>query len=762
MSHQPEQQQQWVATGVREALASGSASELLKALVEAFPGSWFFTRVDATFAFVNQNACDSLGYTRDELMALTLFDVDPALTPEIWTSLLAMGPYKPAAVRTQHRRKDGTVFPVEAFGSRIILGDENVSVSYVVDLSEETQTRRSLAEQQHLLQSVLDSAPVIVWFVDAEGRFQLSEGSALSLLGLTPGEAVGKTVAEVFPHLPALIDATARALSGSSVEGIVAVGGTEFEYRYHPRRDEQGRVMGATGVVIDVTARRRAERTNQRLTSAIEQTHEAILLLDREGRIEYANGALATVSGVPRAEALGGSWLGLLPEGEGDDPDGPAQAIARGSAWQGTIRRPRGMHDEPHTEQASLSPLRDATGNLTGFVAVSRDVTQQTRTEARLRQVEKLDAVGQLAGGVAHDFNNLLQVILGNAELCLALDDPEALRGALAEIRDAGRRAAALVGQLLAFSRKVGESKSVALAELLERILPLLRRLLGEHILIQLQIRGQALDVWGDDSQLEQVVVNLCVNARDAMPEGGRLDIVLGRSAVSLSEASRLGLPVAGDYVVVEVTDTGSGMSEAIQRRAFEPFFTTKAPGVGTGLGLATVYAVAKRHGGTIELRSQPGHGSTFRVFLRPSERPSEGPRPGAPAAPSQSPPLHILLAENDRSVRELLRRLLVETGHVVVAVRDGVEAIAMLDATGTPFDLLVLDAIMPRLNGADVYRALRAKSRTPVLFVSGHEFNALEALAPDPGWALLRKPFSSAELEAAVAALLAARGEAM
>ncbi len=633
MSSEAEHKRTWVTQRVRDALASGSNTELLKALVEAFPGSWFFTRLDATFAFVNQTACDTLGYTRDELMALTLYDVDPSLTPEIWNGLLAMGPYIPAAVRTLHRRKDGTVFPVEAFGSRIILGEENVAVSYVIDLSQEAQTREALAEKELLLQSLLDNAPVLLWFIGRDGHFQLCEGSALALLGLEPRQVVGQTVAGAFPDVPDLAAATERALQGSSVEGIVAIGGRQFEYRYLPRRDADGKVVGVAGVAIDVTARRSAEE--------------------------------------------------------------------------------------------------------------------------RLRQVERMDAVGQLAGGLAHDFNNLLQIILGNSNLCLAHELPAPVGAALAEIREAGWRATGLVGQLLTFNRAAGKPKSVDLGRLVGRILPLLRRLLGEHIFIEIDVRPSGTAVWGDESQLEQIVVNLCVNARDAMPQGGRLQLVVGPCEVDSARADRLGLRGPGHYVALEVTDTGSGMSEEVQRHAFELFFTTKAPGAGSGLGLPTVYTVAKRHGGGVEVDSQVGQGSRFRVFLRASDRAAETPAPEArPLIPIRRR-LRILMAEDDEAVREIARRFLVEEGHEVVAVRDGAEAIALFKAQGAPFELVVLDAIMPRVNGAEVYGELRANSAVPVLFVTGHAFNALDGLPADRACAVLRKPFDAPALSAAIHRLL-------
>jgi two-component system, cell cycle sensor histidine kinase and response regulator CckA len=743
----------WANIRVREALAAGSNTELLKALVEAFPGSWFFTRLDATFAFVNQTACDSLGYTRDELMSLTLYDINPGLTPAIWNQLLGMGNFTPASVRTHHRRKDGSTYPVEAFGSRIVLGDENVSVSYVVDLSEEAQARQSLAEKQHLLQSLLDSAPVIVWSIDTDGRVQLLEGSALRQ---ETGPVVGKSVAQQLPSLPEMAKATGRALQGASVEGIVTSEQHEFEYRYLPQRDGKGAVIGATGVAIDVTARRRAEYSNLRLMGAIEQADTAILLLDVHGRIEYANTAFERMWSTSKQQAVNHFLPDLLPEDEAQAKARPelVRAIATGTGWRGTIRLLRADSSEC-IQQATLSPLQGADARPTGFVAVSRDVTEQTQTEERLRQIEKMDAVGQLAGGVAHDFNNLLQVIMGNASLCLAETVPASVRTGLAEIRDAGKRAAALVRQLLTFSRHVGSPDRVDLADLVAQIVPLLRRLLGEHIAIDVQSRGDDLQVWGDASQLEQILVNLCVNARDAMPRGGRLTVRLSASDVPADQARQLALSGPGRYVLLEVEDTGSGMSEEVQRRAFEPFYTTKAPGVGTGLGLATVYGVAKRHGGSVDVQSTLGVGSCFRVRLRSSEGDEGAAQPVPHAVAQATRPLQILLAEDDPSVLEITRQFLVQAGHQVAVAKSGKEAIELIDKQDLRFDLVILDAIMPGSNGPEVFRRLRLGNSTPVLFVTGYDFDVLASLPPDQGWAVLRKPFDAGGLAAMIAKLV-------
>ena len=757
MSLSLSQDKLWASQVVRKALSSGSNTELLKALVEAFPGSWFFTRLDASFAFVNQRACDELGYTREELMALTLYDINPSMTPAVWMSLIDRGPFIPASVKTMHRRKDGSVFPVEAFGSRIILGDEDVSVSYVIDLSEETQTREALAEKKHLLSSLLAQAPVLIWLIDQHGHVERFEGSIPSLNSADQADTIGKAINVVFPNLPELEQATARAIAGESVDGTASLGRLAFEYRYVPRRNEAGDVIGATGVAMDVTARHAVEEANRRLMTAIEQSEESVVLLNADGVIEYANPAFQAIADAGETHSVGTRWIEHMPTC--DEPSNPAsqlgRALAEGNGWRGTVHGLR-IDGGEHVEQVSLSPVRDLQGHVTGFVAVGRDITEQMRTQKRLRQVEKMDAIGQLAGGVAHDFNNLLQVILGNVSLCMLKDPPEDFRRMLSEVEQSGTRAASLVAQLLTFSRKnAPKQATVELDYLVTRLLPLIRRMLGEHVHVEVAVEGAPLALRGDESQLEQVLLNLCVNARDAMPEGGQLLLKLGRIELETESALAQGLSNGGSYLFIEAIDTGCGMTEEIQRRIFEPFFTTK--GAGSGIGLATVYAVAKRHGGAVEVRSQLGKGSQFRVMFRCSP---EGDSTRSPTvAPSRrSRTGHILLVEDDPSVRQVTRMFLERDGHQVLVAQDGVEAMTIIERESADFDLIVLDAIMPNASGPEVYRRFRKLSRNPVLFVTGHGFNAFDALPEDSARAILDKPFTALELSEAVQKLLARR----
>ncbi len=375
-------------------------------------------------------------------------------------------------------------------------------------------------------------------------------------------------------------------------------------------------------------------------------------------------------------------------------------------------------------------------------------------SEARLREAQKLEAVGRLAGGVAHDFNNLLTVITANTGLALSdLPEDGPVRESLLEIRDAARRAGSLTRQLLAFGRRqVIAPQPVDLSQHLEGMRGMLTRLLGEDVDLVFDLAPGPEPVMADATQLEQVIMNLAANARDAVPRGGR--VAIATRAATLAEAS--GERAAGRYGVLEVTDNGTGMTPEVKAQIFEPFFTTRRSG--TGLGLATVYGVARQHGGFVEVESQLGRGSTFRVWFPVAEEPAAHPERTTPPASAILPASGtVLLAEDEVGVREVVRQSLERAGWKVLAAADGVAALELLDAHADGLDALITDVVMPRMNGRELASAVQARlPDLPVLYVSGYpeaviSRNGLLA----PGLSLLRKPFEPAELLVALATVL-------
>jgi two-component system cell cycle sensor histidine kinase/response regulator CckA len=405
------------------------------------------------------------------------------------------------------------------------------------------------------------------------------------------------------------------------------------------------------------------------------------------------------------------------------------------------------------------------------IVAVYEDISEQRVAEGerelleqQLFQAQKMEAVGRLAGGIAHDFNNLLTGISCNVELCqLGMDDHDPKGEFLHEIALATSRGAALVQQLLAFGRKqVIEPVPLRPAELLRGISGLVNRLIGEHIQVIWELDPQAGPILGDRGQLEQVIVNLVVNARDAMPLGGRLTIRQAVVDLERSGSRRLGLDAPGRYHRIEVLDDGTGMGPAVLRRVFEPFYTTKAEGEGSGLGLATAFGIIEQHGGSIEASSTPGQGSRFAVYL-PLVPAQDPPEPVVSPSPAPTPPAlgtgaRILLVEDDQLLRRSLERLLTRRGYAVVSAPSGVDALELVDSGAGPFALLLSDVVMPGMGGPELARLLSAQFPTlQVLLSSGYseDIVASQGGVIDERFGFIGKPYDSEELLRRIAALL-------
>jgi PAS domain S-box-containing protein len=396
-------------------------------------------------------------------------------------------------------------------------------------------------------------------------------------------------------------------------------------------------------------------------------------------------------------------------------------------------------------------------------LAVARDVTEERALELQLRQSQKMDAIGQLTGGIAHDFNNLVLAVLGNAEFALEELRPEQTeaRMYLEEIETAGKRAASLTRQLLTFSRRMPLSvRAVDLNALVENLLKMLRRLIPEDIELDWRPGAGSLQIAADSGQIEQVLVNLCVNARDAMQAGGRLLIetrLLPVGAPAAGEAPQRKAP----EVLLRVADTGQGMTAEVKERMFEPFFSTKGPNKGTGLGLATVYGIVERHRGRIDVTSKVGSGSTFDVYLPTGAPPASETSASIPPQPRSEGRVGevVLLAEDEDLVRNVVVRMLERAGHRVLAAANGQEAVALLREHRAEVSVAVLDVVMPELSGPETYQQLlELRPDLPALFISGYADGTRTAMRIPEGRKLLGKPLTLDALLGEVEALLAAR----
>jgi len=504
-------------------------------------------------------------------------------------------------------------------------------------------------------------------------------------------------------------------------------------------------------------AQARAEESERRFALFFEANPDGIVMADAgTGEILECNDGFLEILEQPRHEVVRRrAWTAVL--GMDEAARAAVAAALQSDGQSGEIEVNlvgRAGGDRSVRVRASRVELE---GRPCVLAAV-RDVTEHARLEAQLRQAQKMEAVGQLAGAIAHDFNNMLTVISGYAEhLQIALDDE--LGEMAGEIRTAADRSADLTRQLLAFSRRqVLEPQVLGLNEMVRRLENLLARLIGETIAIELDLAHDLGSVRADPGQVEQVIVNLAINARDAMPEGGRLRIETARFQGRPPGADGEG---EGDWVLLRVQDTGHGMDEATLRRVFEPFFTTKEPGKGTGLGLSTVEGIVRQSGGEVAIRSRAGEATTVDVYLPRLAVASvrgEGERAasGEEGTPSQG--RGILLVEDDDMVRRLASRTLRAAGYEVIEAGDGDEALEVYFVRGDDVDLVLTDMVMPRRGGLDLARVIRQiRPDVPLIFMSGYPNPREEVgMAMPPGEELIQKPFSPAALRARVGEVIA------
>jgi PAS domain S-box-containing protein len=472
----------------------------------------------------------------------------------------------------------------------------------------------------------------------------------------------------------------------------------------------------------------------------------AMCLFDADGRVVTWHPGAEQLFGYVASEIAGESGATLLSLEPGDFGELLDRAGRVGRAeHEGMCRRKDGSKFVGAT---LIRPLERAPTDPTGFVAVTRDVTEQRDLESRLRQSQKMEAIGQLAGGIAHDFNNLLTAILGNAHfLGETIDQTSAMQSQITDIQKAAERAAQLTRQLLTFSRKrLLEATPINLSALVDDLLPMLRRLIGEQVEIVHIADDNRAAVRGDRTQLEQIIMNLAVNARDAMPRGGQ--ITLRTAEVQLDAAAAAGELSPGPHVLLEVGDTGIGMDAATRARIFEPFFTTKEFGSGTGLGLATVYGIVKQMNGAVRVESEPGRGATFRLFF-PATAERE-PVVRAPAARELARGTEtILLVEDDEVVRNFLTSTLKRYGYNVLTAGHPAAAVTIAQTHGDPIQLLITDVVMPGSSGIELSRTVaELRPGIPTLYISGYADAVLARQGTVPKASqFLQKPFSAADL---------------
>ena len=570
---------------------------------------------------------------------------------------------------------------------------------------------------------LLDSFPGVVWVTDRDLRYELLVGADLAALGVNPSDVVGRTVTEFLGDGDAVLPAIAahrQALAGKPAEYDQPFGRQIRRGRIEPLRDAVGTVIGVAGISTDITALRATDHALAELGAIVASTEEAIIGKTLDGTITSWNGAAERVYGYTAAEMIGRNISLLIPDDRADELPSILQRIGRAEFVQ-PYETVRVRKDGEQIGVAfTVSPIKDETGAVVGASTIARDITERTRLEAQVRQSQKMEAIGSLAGGVAHDFNNILLVIRGHSARLLKDLGDERLRESVEQIDRAAARAAEFTHQLLAFSRQQVLRPAVTdLNELVDETLRLVGRMLDENIEVDVQLDPDLNSILIDNGQLAQAILNLVVNARDAMPDGGTLAVRTANAELDETYATAHEGVAPGDYVLLQVTDSGTGIDALDQARVFEPFFTTKDQG--TGLGLAGVYGLVKQSRGHIWLYSEPNMGTTFRLYF-PATTATQAPAVEPDDVGSLEGNERILLVEDNEMVRSLVTSTLKTYGYDVLVAAGGGEAIELAEQEAGAIDVLMTDVVMPGMNGRELAEKLLAKfPDVKVLFTSGY-----------------------------------------
>ncbi len=638
-------------------------------------------------------------------------------------------------------------------------GEPVAMIGTIQDVTGRKRVEEELRHSERRLRAIVDSAPfgAHIYQLDEDGRlvFVGANRAADAILGVDHQDFVGQTIEQAFPPLRGtrIPDAYRRVArgSGSYVADQVDYDGKTIRGAFEVHAVQIGPARMAA-FFRDITERVRAEAAlreseakYRHQASLLDMAHDAIVVRDLDDRIVYWNQGAERLYGWTAAETIGQGVRGRFFRDPSRFDEAKRRLLAEGE-WSGEIQHLTRSGEEI-TVSSRWSLMRSADGQPEAVLVINTDVTQRKKLESQLLQAQKMEAIGRLAGGVAHDFNNLLTVILGFTQLQLMRDDldPDA-RGNLQHILQAAEGASGLTRQLLAFSRKqVMQPRELDLNEVVNRQAHMLRRIIGEDISLSISASPRLPAIQADPGMVEQVVMNLAINARDAMPGGGQLRMTAGTVTLKDSDLASHPRGRPGAFVCLEVTDTGCGMPAEVLNQLFEPFFTTKEAGKGTGLGLATVYGIVEQHGGWVEVESRVDLGSTFRVFFPPlaGDRRDDGDQPAARNAGGGSETL--LLAEDEAMVRSIARDYLTHLGYRVLEAESGPAALVLWAAHETEIDLLITDIVMPGgMSGPEL--AARLKRDRPglgVIFSSGYSSEAkLDGLELREGENFLRKPF--------------------
>lgn len=743
--------------------------DLFRRILDAIPTAVFIKDRDGRYLLMNRACRDLLGlaYDRDvsDMRVEEFFAEDQSnqineLESELWQRSEAI------SAKNVYETTDGRQITILTRKAPVAddAGASSVMFAVATDVSGHVRNEERLADQAHEL------------------RERVKEVSCLYDISRTLLECEGTITSDVLGRIARRIPAgwqypqitEARVQLGDEVGETSGFRQTDWMLHHHTG---EGSLRAAVDVayiesdehdgptfipeerqllesiverLAEAGRRARAEEQVRFQARLLDLVGESVIATDTDGRVIYWNRASENIYGWSADEAIGQRIVDLTPSERMRDAAGDImESLYRGETWSGEfeVRRKQGG---TFTAQITNVPVVDTSGELVGIVGVSRDLTRVKALEAKLQQAQKLEALGRLAGGIAHDFNNMLTAIRGNAQL-LAMDAQDAdTAETVAEIDKAATRAAELTSQLLAFSRRqLRAPRVLSVNTAISEMESMLRRLLGDQVALTFEYDDDAGNVRADPTQLHQLLMNLVVNARDAILGSGEIAVRVASTVVEDDDLAPGEAPSPGEYVAITVSDSGEGMDERTRRNVFEPFFTTKREGEGTGLGLSTVYGIVKQSDGYIDVESELGEGTTFRVLLpRVFEPADEESSDVLAEASSVDPERTILICEDEDSVRRFTRRTLERYGFRVVVADSGQHALELFEREET-IDMVITDVVMPQMSGLELLDELRDRNvGVPILLVSGYaKPEILEGRDCELGDSFLHKPFNATEL---------------
>ena len=718
----------------------------LSLFIEKINAAVMVCRADSSICSCNAGASLLLGYSRDWLIGRKISEITRQYVREDGTQMpwsefpvhVVLDEYRPVSDVTVGFQNDLSEHVVwikmsahPDFKDDGTLGRVIVSLTDISDTTDKKKISRRIKQAKDEWENTVDAIQDIVIILDPDRHIIRANKAAHVISGLRYGELTGRKCFEAIHGNTEPCDGCPAWFPGMKAHintGLVCSNklARTFEITSSPIYDDSGKIRYLVQTGRDVTQKLQDEAEKIRLSAAIDQTSEVVVITDRNGRIQYVNPAFTVKTGYSRAEAIGQNPR-ILKSG-GHDRDFYKtmwETLLEGEVWNGQLIN-RKKDGALFWEDATISPVYDGEGQITNFVAVKRDITKEKSLERQLQQAMKMEAIGTLAGGIAHDFNNILSVMIGYGQMVkgrLGLDDPA--RTDIDQVLQAGDRAVDLVKQILTFSRQDTQEqfKPLSIQYLIKEVLKLLRSSLPVTIELHHSIQNDCHPILADSSQIHQVLMNLCTNAKHAI--GGRY----GRITVNLSEiqiskedgGAAFLLNGPGDYVNLEVTDTGCGMDSVLQDRIFEPFFTTKAKDHGTGLGLAVVHGIVKKHGGEIVVNSVLGQGTTFHIYFPVRKVPVNVEQESVGWEYGNGGNERIMVVDDDLKIAQVFQRMLGKLGYKVTIFTDSIEAVSAFRRNPDEYDLVLTDMTMPNMTGAELSREVMAlRPALPVIMTTG------------------------------------------